>query len=169
MLLLAAALACGALAACSSERGTRVDLTPPAAAELTTAPTTQTPRPGTPSSPPDPSATVSVGAVVTGFPADLVAPYPGAEVLLTSLAPSADPGRLVVTLAGRTDDAPEAVVDFYRSSLTAAGFVESPAPGGPGVLAATFTRTAGAEVLTVAVTAEGDEREFTVGGSVAAP
>ena len=82
-------------------------------------------------------------------------------------------GRAAWTLPGGGidpgEDPADAVVDFYRSSLTAAGFAESPAPGGTGVLAATFTRGGGAEVLTVAVTADGDERGFTVGGSVAAP
>jgi len=170
-LLAAAGLAVAATCAgCTGDGGTEVDLTTPrggasAALEDSTAePTATQPTAATPSG--DPSA--SVGGLVLGFPSDLLPLYPGAEVVLSGAAPAAD-GRLQVSLAGRTGDGADSVVDFYRRALTAAGFTEAPPAPGQGATTAAFARTGGAEVVTVAVVSSGGQQQFTVGGSIAAP
>jgi hypothetical protein len=177
-------------AGCADGDGTPVDLTPPPGQEqrdqaapadplagMALPPATSAT--GTPEQTTTPEATPgglpssSVGGVVEGFPVDLLPPYPGAEVLLTSATGSAGaPGRLDVGLAGRTGDPAAAVVEHYRRALTAAGFAETPATGSPGgqaVATSVFTRSSGTEVLTVAVADTGGARQFSIGGALAPP
>lgn len=168
-LALAVALA-GALAGCSGGGGEPVDVTPTTTSGTSSTSTAADPAPsedGASASPAPSASDVSVGGVVAGFPSDLLPLPEGAEPLLTSAVPTGD--KLQVSLSGRTAAPPESVLETYRASLAQAGFAESPSAGAPGALASTFTRSDGAEVVTVAVVPDGGSSTFTVGGTVAPP
>ncbi len=114
-----------------------------------------------------------MGGIAPGLPTALIPAYPGGRVLLTSAQPAdGAPGeRLDVALAGSTREPPQAVLAFYRATLTAAGFSESTPAGHGDSLTATFTRGGATELIAVAVAASPEqpgEQQFTVGGTVLA-
>lgn len=140
------------------------------------APTT-TPGP-TPSPSPEPLVTAApdehseVGALVAGFPADLLPVPPDAVVLVTSAVPVGDAEVQEVSLNLRTALAVQDVVELYRGALTAAGFTEVP----PAALATTdlaaevtFVRSGGDELVSIGVVDDGTARTVTVGGRVRTP
>lgn len=126
--------------------------------ETTAEPTTGT----TPTRAPTDSV---VGDLVEGFPTDVVAVPPGAEIRVSSLVES--DGRRQVSLAGETTQGAEEIVAFYRDSLVAQGFTETPAALPQGVAGATFSRGEGAEVLSLTVVTTDGTQQFTIGGFIA--
>jgi len=168
----AAVLAAAALtlAGCSGggEQAEQATTTSPAT-EAATSPAATEPTDGAtgePTGEPTDTATDSaVGELVEGFPTDVVALPPGAEVTVSSVVPV--DGRREVSLAGSTTQTGEEVLAFYRESLTGQGFAEATTPVPEGVTGATFTRGDGAEVLTLAVVTAGGSQQFTIGGFIA--
>lgn len=110
----------------------------------------------------------AVGRLADDFPGDLVPVPPGAEVLVSSAAPSADGSTVEVSLNVRTTQDTAALLDAVRGPLLAAGFTES-APAAPEAgLAAqvTFARSEGTELLVVGVLDRDGTRTMTLGGTV---
>ena len=144
--------------------------TPSADAEASSAPaepapeTAETPAEAPAAPEAAPPAGSAVGAVVEGYPADLLPPLPDATVRLTSAVPAGD--LLQVSLAAATPTPADAVLAFYRDRLVPAGFAESPGPAG--ATGATFSRGGGREVVSVAVVSAQGQQQYTVGGTIAA-
>ncbi|MFZ5871361.1 MAG: hypothetical protein ACOYXW_12680, partial [Actinomycetota bacterium] len=165
----AVALAAAALAVagCGSDAPAEEPASPAAtapetSAEETTAEATSEPTSGPATGGPTDSA---VGDLVEGFPTDVVAVPPGAEIRVSSLVES--DGRRQVSLAGETAQSAEEIVAFYRDSLVAQGFTETPAALPQGVAGATFSRGEGAEVLSLTVVTADGTQQFTIGGFIA--
>lgn len=146
------------------------------------APTTTPEGPGAPPSDPTPTPEPlvtaapdehsEVGALVAGFPADLLPVPPDAVVLVTSAVPVGDAEVQEVSLNLRTATPVQDVVALYRGALTAAGFTEVP----PAALATsdlaaevTFVRSGGDELVSIGVVDDGTARTVTVGGRVRTP
>lgn len=105
-----------------------------------------------------------VGALAAGFPAELL-PLPDDTVLLvTSAVPVGGSEVQEVSLNLRTGLATDAVLDLYRSALTAAGFSEVPADASGLSASASFVRSGADELVTVGVLDDGDARTVTIGG-----
>jgi hypothetical protein len=102
---------------------------------------------------PLPRTASETGALVAGFPADLIPPSPGATVASTSVASAEN--RLQVTLTASTPMAPAAVLDFYRVSFAANNLVDSVAPAASGSIALLFSRGADTVLLNVTPTEDG--------------
>jgi hypothetical protein len=107
----------------------------------------------------------AVGEVVQGFPTDVVPVPPGADITVSTVA-AAD-GRRQVSLAGETDQAADAVLAFYRDALVKQGFAEAQATLPKGVIGATFSRSDGAEILTLSVVTNDGRQQFSIGGTIA--
>ena len=156
-----AAVAALALAACS-----------PAAPEVTT-PSSATSSSATgqptatasasPSASPGTSATV--GALVAGFPQQLLPLMPGATVVSSSFDKSATPAT--VALVGRISGQPSAVVDFYTKALEAQGFKAVPGEAVGAVASKDFVRGDN-ETVNIAVVDTAGVSTFTIGANVAA-
>lgn len=112
----------------------------------------------------------AVGAVVEGFPTDLLPVPPDAEVLVSSAQPL-DDGRLQVSLNLRSTADAGALLESVRAPLLGAGFAEAAPPDPePGLAAqATFARADGAELIVVGVLDRDGVRTLTLGGTLAAP
>jgi hypothetical protein len=87
------------------------------------------------------------GRLVPGYPNALLPAAPRATVLTSSLSPSA--GQVQLALVARRDQAPAAVLRFYRARLARAGFAEEAVPAVGGASAAAFTRDGNRVVVTV--------------------
>ncbi len=110
----------------------------------------------------------TVGELADGFPSDLV-PLPGdADILVSSAVPSADGAFTDISLNLRTTLSAEDLMASLGTSLTGAGFTQSPVASPPAGVAAqsTFARGAG-EVVTVAVLDRDGVRTLTLGGRIA--
>ena len=117
---------------------------------------------------PSPTATGSaVGDLAAGFPADLVTPPEGSEILVSSATTDAATGLTTISLNLRSPVATADLVQAVRDQLVAAGFTETVVDA-PGLAAtSTFTRgTDGAELLTLGVLDRDGVRTLTLGGSV---
>lgn len=108
----------------------------------------------------------AVGRLADDFPGDLVTLPPDAEILVSSAQP--DGAFLQISLNLRTAVPADELVGALTSSMTAAGFTESPVATPPVGVAAesTFARESG-EVVTVAVLDRAGVRTLTLGGRVA--
>jgi hypothetical protein len=119
---------------------------------------------------PSPTATGSaVGGLAPGFPADLVAPPEGSEILVSSAEPDAATGLTTISLNLRSPLATADLLQALRDQLVAAGFVETVVdPGASGLAAtSTFVRGAGGEeLLTLGVLDRDGVRTLTLGGTV---
>lgn len=119
------------------------------------------------SSSPDPNS--AVGALIEGFPSDLLPVPAEAEVLVSSVEPIGDSGAYQVSLNLRTPIEAAAVVDVYRQSLTAAGFTEEQTSPDVALAAqSTFTRSSGDELLVIGVLDRDGVRTVTIGGRLRA-
>lgn len=109
-----------------------------------------------------------VGAIVDGFPTDLLPVPDGAVVLVSSAIPLGTSGVYEVSLNLRTSLTAAAVAATYRESLTAAGFEETlPEIPSEGLAAeSTFTRSSGDELLIIGVLDADTERTVTIGGRI---
>lgn len=118
-----------------------------------------------------PGANSAVGALPAGFPSALLPAPPDATILVASAVPgTGDPALTTVSLNLTTAMTGPELVDLYRRSLTAAGFVEGSGPSDAALAAgATFTRGAGgdgAELVVVGVLDRDGIRTLTLGGQV---
>jgi hypothetical protein len=92
-------------------------------------------------------AVAARGRLVPGYPGALLPAAPRATILTSSLSPSA--GRVQLALVARRDQAPAAVLRFYRARLARAGFDEEAVAAVGGARAAAFTRDGNRVVVTV--------------------
>jgi len=121
-----------------------------------------------PTTPPPYSA---AGALVPGFPVDLIPVPDGAEILVSSAVPLGDNGVHEVSLNLRSPATAAALMGIYRASLLAAGFLEVAPTGIQAGLAeeSTFTRSSGDEILVVGILDQNSARTVTIGGRVPVP
>lgn len=119
---------------------------------------------------PSPTTTgSSVGDLAPGFPADLVSPPEGSDILVSSAEPDAATGLTTISLNLRSPLATDQLVQAVRDQLVAAGFAETVVdPGSTGLAASsTFVRGDGAaELLTLGVLDRDGLRTLTLGGTV---
>lgn len=113
----------------------------------------------------------SAGALVTGFPADLLPVPDGAEILVSSAVPIGANGVKEVSLNLRSAATATALMGIYRATLLAAGFQEvAPAAVQAGLAEeSTFTRSSGDEILVVGILDQNNFRTVTIGGRVRVP
>lgn len=112
--------------------------------------------------------TSEVGALVEGFPADLIPIPEDAVILVTSAVPVGDSDVREVSLNVRTSASTAALARLYRDALTATGFteVESVEPTGAVTVQLTFVRSAGDELVSIGVVDVDGGRTVTIGGRV---
>ncbi|MBN9326992.1 MAG: hypothetical protein BGO38_08355 [Cellulomonas sp. 73-145] len=133
---------------------------------------------GSPSSAASPSPTepllteqagsgTSVGALVKGFPTQLVPVPDGATVLVSSAQPI-DGGLTQISLNLRSAQDAAGLLAAVRGPLLAAGFHEAPpAQPDPGLAAqSSFSRSDGTELVLVGVLDRDGVRTLTLGGRV---
>jgi hypothetical protein len=115
-----------------------------------------------PSASPNTSATV--GAVVEGFPQQLLPLMPGATVVSSSFDKASAPATaaLVATVTAPT----AAVIDFYTKTLEAQGFKPVPGEAVGAVASKDFVRGDN-ETVNVAVVEAAGVSTFTIGANVA--
>jgi hypothetical protein len=114
----------------------------------------------------EPDEFSEVGELVDGFPIDLL-PVPGdAVILVTSAVPVGDADVQEVSLNLRTSATADALLELYRTALTAAGFTEVTAETSNSDLAldVTFVRSSGDEVVSIGVLDIDGARTVTIGG-----
>ena len=121
-----------------------------------------------PTTPPPYSA---AGALVPGFPVDLIPVPDGAEILVSSAVPVGNNGVQEVSLNLRSPATAAALMGVYRAALLAAGFLEVALTGIQAGLAeeSTFTRSSGDEILVVGILDQNSARTVTIGGRVRVP
>jgi hypothetical protein len=159
--LAAFAAAALALAACSpTPSGTPA---PSASASATETALSTVTASASPSASPNTSATV--GAVVAGFPQQLLPLMPGASVVSSSFDKASTPATaaLVATITSPT----AAVMDFYTKELEVRGFKAVPGDAVGAVASKDFVRGDNETVNLSAVEAAGVVT-FTIGANVAA-
>lgn len=109
-----------------------------------------------------------VGDLVAGFPSDLLPLPDDAVLLVTSAVPVGGSEVQEVSLNLRTAMQTDAVLELYRSALTAAGFTETPTDASGLTASASFTRSGADELVTLGVLDDGDLRTVTIGGRLRA-
>lgn len=159
-----AALAAGAaivLAACSPTPSAEPGSSSSPSAPASTQPTVTAS--ASPSASPNTSATV--GAVVEGFPQQLLPLMPGATVVSSSFDKASVPATaaLVATVAGPT----AGVIDFYTKALEAQGFKAVPGESVGAVASKDFVRGDN-ETVNLSVVEASGVATFTIGANVAA-
>lgn len=159
-----AALAAGAaivLAACSPTPSAEPASTSSPSAPASTQSTVTAS--ASPSASPDTSATV--GAVVEGFPQQLLPLMPGATVVSSSFDKASAPATaaLVATVTAPT----AAVIDFYTKALDAQGFKAVPGESVGAVASKDFVRGDN-ETVNLSVVEASGVATFTIGANVAA-
>ena len=155
-----------ALAACTSAPGTASSSSPsgPAAApaSASTAPPTAT-APASPSAEPGTSATV--GALVPGFPQQLLPLMPGAKVVSSSFDKTTAPAT--VALVGSLPAPAAGVLAFYTGQLEGQGFKAVPGETVGSVPSKDFLR-GDSETVNISVVETAGVSTFTIGANVAA-
>ncbi|MFP5312557.1 MAG: hypothetical protein ACLGH7_09160, partial [Actinomycetes bacterium] len=116
-----------------------------------------------PSASPNTSATV--GAVVDGFPQQLLPLITGATVVSSSFDKASSPAT--AALVGTVTAPTAAVVDFYSKALEAQGFKAVPGDSVGGVASKDFIRGDN-ETVNVSVVEAAGVSTFTIGANVAA-
>ncbi|MET1065872.1 MAG: hypothetical protein ABWX85_13030 [Arthrobacter sp.] len=162
----AAVVAAGALmalAACTpANPGATSSGAPSAAAAPSTAPPTTT-APASPSAEPGTSATV--GAMVAGFPEQLLPVMPGARVVSSSFDKTTAPAT--VALVGSTPAPSAEVLAFYTKGLEDQGFKAVPGETVGAVPSKDFLRGDN-ETVNISVVETSGVSTFTIGANVAA-
>lgn len=150
-----------ALAACSQTPSGTSGSTPGASSPAT-AQSTLTAS-ASPSASPNTSATV--GALVEGFPAQLLPVMPGATVVSSSFDKSSVPATaaLVATVTAPT----ASVVDYYTKELATRGFTAVPGDAVGAVASKDFVR-GDSETVNLSAVEAGAVVTFTIGANVAA-
>ncbi|MFJ5957886.1 hypothetical protein ACIQC5_18240 [Paenarthrobacter sp. NPDC092416] len=115
---------------------------------------------------PVPGATATVGALVQGFPEQLIPVMPKTSVRSSSFDKNVSPAT--VALVGTIKAPPEGVVDYYKASLEAQGFKVVPGPEAVGnITSIDFIRGDG-ETVNLSVRQKEGVSTFTIGANVAA-
>lgn len=109
-----------------------------------------------------------VGRLAPGFPIDLLPVPDDAVILVTSAEPIGDADVQEVSLNLHTAMTADAVLELYRTALTAAGFTEVATAGAGLTAEASFTRSGGDELVSIGVLDDGATRTVTIGGRVRA-
>ncbi|MET3921868.1 hypothetical protein [Arthrobacter sp. UYEF20] len=140
-----------------------------ASSASSTAPAATSTAPPTTTAPPSPSAepgtSATVGAVVSGFPQQLLPLMPGAKVVSSSFDRTTVPAT--VALVGSISSPPAAVLAFYTTQLEAQGFTAIPGEAVGSVPSKDFLRGDNETVNTSVVETAGVST-FTIGANVAA-
>ncbi|WP_066285796.1 hypothetical protein [Arthrobacter sp. B6] len=153
------AVAALALAACSPAAP---GVTTPSSATSSQA-TAQSTASASPSASPGTSATV--GALVAGFPQQLLPLMPGATIVSSSFDKAATPAT--AALVGSITAPPAAVVEFYTKALEAQSFKAVPGETVGDVASKDFVRGDN-ETVNLAVVEAAGVSTFTIGANVAA-
>ena len=159
-----AALAAGAalaLAACSPT----TPATPDATASATTAGAAQSTVTATASPSADPNTSATVGAVVEGFPQQLLPTMPGATVVSSSFDKTTAPAT--VALVGSISAPSADVLAFYTKEFEAQGFKAVPGETVGAVASKDFVRGDN-ETVNISVVEAAGVSTFTLGANVAA-
>ncbi|MCU1512863.1 MAG: hypothetical protein JWM13_3076 [Arthrobacter sp.] len=151
-----------ALAACTPAPGTATSPAPTAPAAASTAPPTTT-APPSPSAEPGTSATV--GALVPGFPQQLLPLMPGAKVVSSSFDKTTTPAT--VALVGSIPAPAANVLAFYTAQLEAQGFKAVPGETVGSVPSKDFLRGDN-ETVNISVVETAGVSTFTIGANIAA-
>ncbi|MET1089834.1 MAG: hypothetical protein ABWY04_22395 [Arthrobacter sp.] len=156
-----AAAAALALAACSPTPSG----TPGPTASASSPETAQSTVTASPSPSATPNTSATVGAVVEGFPQQLLPLMPGANVVSSSFDKASTPAT--AALVATTTSTTAAVLDFYTKELEARGFKAVPGDSVGAVASKDFVRGDNETVNLSAVEAAGVVT-FTIGANVAA-
>lgn len=124
---------------------------------------TKAPQTGSLVAVPLPRTATRRGAVVAGFPLSVIPVLTGAAVRSTAVSSASD--VLQVSIEARTRQAPESVLAFYRTALSAQGFSESTVPAVDGSTGSAFSRGVDHLVVTVARPA-GHDTKYSVYGAL---
>jgi hypothetical protein len=151
-----------ALAACTPAPGTASSTSPSGPPEASTSPPTTT-APPSPSAEPGTSATV--GALVPGFPQQLLPLMPGAKVVSSSFDKTTAPAT--VALVGSIPAPSAAVLAFYTAQLEGQGFKGVPGETVGSVPSKDFLRGDN-ETVNISVVETSGVSTFTIGANVAA-
>jgi hypothetical protein len=150
------------VAACTPAPGTASSNAPSGPAAASTAPPTTT-APPSPSAEPGTSATV--GALVPGFPQQLLPLMPGAKVVSSSFDKTTAPAT--VALVGSIPAPNANVLAFYTGQLEAQGFKAVPGDTVGSVPSKDFLR-GNNETVNISVVETAGVSTFTIGANVAA-
>jgi hypothetical protein len=93
------------------------------------------------------TASARGGALVAGFPTQVVPVLAGIRLVSSSV--SGQGSRLQIGFEGSSSASPAAVISGYTATLTGSGFLASPSPALPGTTATEFSRGPDGVVLTV--------------------
>jgi len=118
-----------------------------------------------PSPSPSPNTSATVGALVAGFPQQLLPLMPGATVVSSSFDKASAPAT--AALVGTAKAAPAAVIDFYTKALEGQGFKAVPGDSVGGVASKDFVRGDN-ETVNLSVVEAAGVSTFTIGANVAA-
>ncbi len=110
-------------------------------------------------------ASATVGALVPGFPQQLIPLMPKAAVESSSFDKNSSPAS--VALVGTIASPSDAVVAFYTSALTAQGFKEVPGSTVGSIKSKDFLRGDN-ETVNISVVETAGKSTFTIGANVAA-
>ncbi|UKA64234.1 hypothetical protein LFT43_07485 [Arthrobacter sp. FW306-04-A] len=110
-------------------------------------------------------ASATVGALVPGFPQQLIPLMPQAAVESSSFDKNTSPAS--VALVGTIASPADAVVAFYTSALTAQGFKEVPGNTVGSIKSKDFLRGDN-ETVNISVVENAGKSTFTIGANVAA-
>ncbi|MFH5880712.1 hypothetical protein [Arthrobacter sp. NA-172] len=149
--------ACGSSPAGTVSQGPAPTSSGPASALASPAPTG--------SSTAAPGASTAVGALVPGFPQQLIPLMPQATVESSSFDKNASPAS--VALVGTIASPADSVVAFYNSALTAQGFKEVPGNTVGSIKSKDFLRGDN-ETVNISVVETAGKSTFTIGANVAA-
>lgn len=114
----------------------------------------------------EPGASATVGAVVSGFPQQLLPLMPGATVQSTSFNKTVVPAT--ASLVGSIPSPAAAVFEYYTAQLEAQGFKAIPGEAAGTVPSKDFHRGDNNETASIAVVETAGVSTFTVGANVAA-
>ncbi len=154
---LAAAAVLG-LAACSQTPSGQAEPSPSVAA-------TQTALTASPSPSASPNTSATVGAVVAGFPQQLLPLMTGATVVSSSFDKASAPAT--AALVGTVTAPTASVLDFYTKALEGQGFKAVPGDKVGGVASKDFVRGDN-ETVNLSVVEAAGVSTFTIGANVAA-
>lgn len=149
--------ACGGLPpAGTASQGSGQTSSVPTTAPASPAPTT--------SSTATPGASATVGALVPGFPQQLIPLMPKATVESSSFDKNTSPAS--VAMVGAISSPADAVVAFYTSAFTAQGFKEVPGNALGSIKSKDFLRGDN-ETVNISVVETAGKSTFTIGANVA--
>ncbi|MBT2567080.1 hypothetical protein J7I84_11360 [Arthrobacter sp. ISL-85] len=159
---LAALAAVGALvlAACSQTPSGQAEPSQPATVAATHSTLTASPSPSA-----SPNTSATVGAMVEGFPKQLLPLMTGATVVSSSFDKASTPST--AALVGTVTAPTASVIDFYSKALEGQGFKAVPGDNVGGVASKDFVRGDN-ETVNLSVVEAAGVSTFTIGANVAA-